>query len=335
MTRSAHRESNFELLRLICMLMVLATHAVGYVQYSHLTGTEGYIRLIASQFCLVCVDVFVMISGWFGIKASWKGAANLLFQVIFCATLCFIVFLAVGLPVSFRQNLAPYLLFGSGYWFVVSYLVLYALSPVLNSFIKSASKKEFISVIAAFFLAEFVFGYLLDVGHFDYGFSPLFFIGIYLLARYVKIYPDRCFSLEWYYDILIYVAVTALSILGFIYGYKWFGMGFHLNHYDSPLCLVASLYFLLFFSKINISSKVINWLASSAFAIYLIHTNNLVLPYFRELFNHISEWFALPARFCISALASLIIAFLCIIADKPRILLWKWLSTIGIRRSTR
>lgn len=328
MTRSAHRESNFELLRLICMLMVLATHAVGYVQYSHLTGTEGYIRLIASQFCLVCVNVFIMISGWFGIKASWKGAANLLFQVIFCATLCYIVFLAVGLPVSFRQNLAPYLLFGSGYWFVVSYLVLYALSPVLNSFIKSASKKEFISVIAAFFLAEFVFGYLLDVGHFDYGFSPLFFIGLYLLARYVRLYPEKYFTLPWHRDLLIYVMVTTLSIVGFIFGYKWYDMGFHLNHYDSPLCLVASLYFLLLFSKIKFNSKTVNWLASSAFAIYLIHTNNLVLPYFRECFNHISEWFDLPVRCCVSFLSVLIIAFLCIIVDKPRILIWKWVTKI-------
>lgn len=328
MTRSAQRESNFELLRLICMLMVLATHAIGYVQYSHLTGAEGYIRLIASQFCLVCVDVFVMISGWFGIKASWKGAANLLFQVIFCATLCYIVFLAVGLPVSFRENLAQYLLFGSGYWFVVSYLILYALSPVLNSFIQSASKKESISVIAAFFLAEFVFGYLLDVGHFDYGFSPLFFIGLYLLARYVRLYPEKCFTLSWHLDLLIYVMVTTLSIVGFIYGYKLFGMGFHLNHYDSPLCLVASLYFLLLFSKTKFDSKTVNWLASSAFAIYLIHTNNLVLPYFRECFIHISEWFDLPVRCGVSFLSVLIIAFLCIIADKPRILIWKWVTKL-------
>lgn len=328
MTIFAQRESNFELLRLICMLMVLSTHAIGYVQYSHLTGAEGYIRLIASQFCLVCVNVFVMISGWFGIKASWKGVANLLFQVFFCATLCYLVFMAVGLPVSFRENLAPYLLFGSGYWFVVSYLVLYALSPVLNSFIKSASKKEFLSVIAAFFLAEFVFGYLLDVGHFDYGFSPLFFIGLYLLARYVKLYPGKYLTLSWHCDLLIYAAVTTLSIAGFIYGYKWFGMGFHLNHYDSPLCLVASLYFLLFFSKVKFNSKMVNWLASSAFAIYLIHTNNLVLPYFRECFNQIHELFDLPVRCCASFLTVLLIACLCIMADKPRILIWKWITSI-------
>lgn len=328
MNRSAQRESNFELLRLICMLMVLATHAIGYVQFSHLTGAEGYTRLVASQFCLVCVNVFVMISGWFGIKASWKGAANLLFQVFFCATLCYMVFLAVGLPVSFRENLAPYLLFGSGYWFVVSYLVLYALSPVINSFIQNASKKELSGVIAAFFLAEFVFGYLLDVGHFDYGFSPLFFIGLYLLARYVRLYPEKCFTLAWHCDLLIYVAVTTLSIAGFICGYKWFGMGFHLNHYDSPLCLVASLYFLLFFSKVKFNSKFVNWLASSSFAIYLIHTNNLVLPYFRECFNQISEWFDLPVRCCASFFTVLLIACLCIIADKPRILIWKWITKL-------
>lgn len=320
------RSSNFELLRLVCMLMVVGCHAIGYVNASDLTGIQGILKLTVSQFLLVCVNVFVMISGWFGIKANWKGAAKLLFQVLFCATLCYMVFLALGLPVSFRENLAPYLLFGSGYWFVVSYLILYALSPVLNTFAQNASKRDYEFALAAFFLVEFIMGYLLDVGHFDYGFSPLFFIGLYLLSRYVRLYPSKCFSLAKHYDILIYTTATVLSIVGFYFGYKLFGMGFHLNHYDSPFAVVASLFFLLFFSKLNISSKTINQLAASAFAIYLFHTNNLVYPYFKKCFESISTSFALPVGCCVSTLAVIVIAMICILADKPRVLIWRWIT---------
>ena len=191
---SSKRQSNLELLRLVAMLMVMVCHAIGYVNETDLAGTAGVAKLAVSQLCLVCVNVFVMISGWFGIKASLKGAAKLLFQVWFLALLCFSVFAALGLPVSFKKDLLPYLLFGYGYWFVVSYLILYVLSPVLNAFAEKASKKEFRWVLIAFFAAEFVFGFLLDAGHFDYGFSPLFFIGLYLLARYTRLYPDKLFS---------------------------------------------------------------------------------------------------------------------------------------------
>ncbi|MBR5660193.1 MAG: acyltransferase [Bacteroidales bacterium] len=314
------------MLRLVSMLMVVGCHALGYVNENDLTDPEGVLKLIVSQFLLVCVNVFVMISGWFGIKASWKGLANLLFQVFFCAILCFLLFLAAGLPVSFRQNLAPYLLFGSGYWFVVSYLILYAVSPVLNTFVQNASKRDFVIALAAFFLAEFIFGYLLDVGHFDYGFSPLFFIGLYLLARYARLYPGKCFSMAKRYDILIYIVATVLSIFGFYFGYKLFGMGFHLNHYDSPLAVAASLFLLIFFSKLNFKSKAINWLATSAFAIYLFHTNNLIYPYFKKCFEYISSSFTLPVRYCVSTLAVVLIALICILADKPRVLIWKWIT---------
>ncbi len=316
------RQSNFELLRLIAMLMVMIGHAIGYVQETDLTGIQGVCKMAVGQLCLVCVNVFVMISGWFGIKASWKGAGALLFQVFFIASLCYLVFWAIGLPVSFKNDLVPYLLFGKGYWFVVSYLILYAISPVLNAFIERASEKEFRYALIFFFLAEFVYGFLLDTGHYAYGFSPLAFIGLYLLSRYANLYPGKLFSFDKWTDLAVYAGVSVISMFGFWFGYKWFGMGFHLNHYDSPLAVIASIYFLLFFSKLNFQSKAINRLAVSAFAIYLLHENSLIRPYYRGLISGISDQFSLIPAVMLSLCAILVIAFICILVDQPRIWLW-------------
>lgn len=317
------RQSNFELLRLIAMLMVMVCHANGYVQEADLVGLPGISKLAVGQLCLVCVNVFVMISGWFGIKASWRGAAKLIFQVWFLALFCFAVFAVAGLPVSFKKDLLPYLLFGSGYWFVASYLILYALSPVLNIFVEQASKKRFVCVLVAFFLAEFIYGFLLDAGHFDYGFSPLSFIGLYLLARYVKLYPGKWFSFRIGTDLGIYLGVSILSMIGFWFGYKWFGMGFHLNHYDSPLAIVATLYFLLFFSKLHFQSKAINWLAVSAFAIYLIHENALVSPHYHQLFDYLRESVSLAVWYPLMFAVVIILGLGFILFDKLRLLAWK------------
>ncbi len=316
------RQSNFELLRLVSMIMVMLGHASGYVEEGDLAGAYGVSKLFVNQLCLVSVDVFVMISGWFGIRASAKGAFKLLFQVWFLALLCFFVFYALGLPVSFKKDLLPYLLFGSGYWFVVSYLVLYALSPVLNAFVEHATKKEFVSTLTAFLLTAFVFGFLLDKGHFDLGFSPLSFIGLYLLARYSRLYPGKLFSLNKTMDILIYLGATVISALLFWGGYKWFGMGFHLNHNDSPLNIVAALYLLLYFSKIQFQSRFVNWLAASAFAMYLIHEHSLVSPYFHQLFHHLFDAVPLAAYYPLMIILLFLMGFTFIVIDKIRLLIW-------------
>ena len=316
------RQSNFELLRIICMIMVLACHANGYVNEEDLVGSQGVIRVLINQFFLVCVNVFVMISGWFGIKASWKGAGKLLFQVVYIILLCAGASLLLGLPVSFKKDMLPYLLFGKGYWFVVAYLILYTLSPILNAFIEHTGQKEYRNVLIAWLVVEFIYGFLLGSEYFFFGFSPLSFIGLYLLARYARLYPGKWFSLGKGYDFAIYGALTLVSTVLFWFGYKVFGMGFHLNHYDSPFAILSSLYFLLTFSKMDIQSKAINWLASSAFAIYLIHENPVVSPWYHGLFLNLSTKFPSAIVYPLALGLILIIGLVCILVDKPREWLW-------------
>ena len=317
------RQSNFELLRLICMFMILAAHASGYLNEADLVGGHGVFRLLVNQFCLVGVDVFVLISGWFGIKASFRGAGKLLFQVLYVTVICLIVSLLAGLPVSFREDVLPSLLLGRSYWFVVSYMILFAISPVLNAFVEKATQETFRTVLLVWFGLEFFYGFLLDAGHFDYGFSTLSFIGLYLLARYVRLYPGRLSSFSAWTDAGIYTGLTLLSALFFWYGYKWFGMGFHLNHYDSPLAILAALYLLLAFSKINLQSRTVNWLAASAFAIYLIHEQDLVSPYYHQLFHNLGQWLPAPAVVPVAIALLLLVGLACILVDRPREWLWR------------
>ena len=267
-----------------------------------------------------------MLSGWFGIRASWKGAAKLLFQVVFVAVLCFAVFAALGQPVSFKNDLFPYLAFGYGYWFVISYLVLYALSPVLEAFIRDVSESNFRKALYFIFAAEMVYGYILGEGSYGFGFSPIAFISIYLLARYTRMYPGKLFALNKTYDLLVYVLATVLSIIGLWFGYKLFGMGFHLNHYDSPLAIIASLYFLLFFSKLKIDSQTINWLAASAFAIYLFHENSLVSPYYHQLFSWLEDTLPISAFYPLMFILLFFIGLIILFVDKLRLFLWKRIS---------
>ena len=83
------RESNFELLRIVAMLMVVFLHCNYYSlgeitpRLFHAEPCASFMRAFIEQLCVICVNVFILISGWFGIKASFKGAVSLLFQVFF------------------------------------------------------------------------------------------------------------------------------------------------------------------------------------------------------------------------------------------------------------
>ena len=85
------RKSNFELLRIFAMMLVLLVHAnylsLGSVTQSEITTSPfgGFVRIFCEQLCIVSVNLFVLISGWFGIRPTLKKFATLLFQILFIA----------------------------------------------------------------------------------------------------------------------------------------------------------------------------------------------------------------------------------------------------------
>ena len=154
------------------------------------------------------------------------------------------------------------------------------------------------------------------------------FVGLYLLAAYIRKYPNKLTTLSKGWDFAIWFGITIVSVLLFYFGNKYLGVGFHLNHNYSPLVIAASAYFLLGFSKINMGyKKFINWCGASAFAIYLVHENNLVKPYYAEFKHYLFENLSLPRYFAVVIPAILIISLACILIDKLRIFVWNKLTS--------
>ena len=56
---------------------------------------------------------------------------------------------------------------------------------------------------------------------------------------------------------------------------------------DNPLVIFASVLLLLSFNKLKIQSRVINWFATSCFAVYLIHYSPFVYPYLMSFMRSI------------------------------------------------
>lgn len=139
-----NRKSNIELLRIIAMFMILGLH-VNYLAVTAPNAQDiatspliSFMRIFMENICIVGVNVFVLISGWFGINFKTKGLSSFLFQCIFISLLIFIAFAVTGeVEVNQRNIMSVFLIYKNAYWFVWAYLFLYILAPVLNSFISS------------------------------------------------------------------------------------------------------------------------------------------------------------------------------------------------------
>ena len=77
-----------------------------------------------------------------------------------------------------------------------------------------------------------------------------------------------------------YVLITILLSVIWVYA-SWQGLDFVTNKvplYSNPLIILSSLLLLLYFSRMTIKSRVLNKVAVSSLAVYLLHCNPSIYP---------------------------------------------------------
>lgn len=335
------RLSNIELLRILCMFGVLMVHAdfgaLDIPTKQELIDKTGFCisRTFFESFAIVAVNTFVLLSGWFGIRFKLETLAKLIFQCLFFTCIIYSLYITFGGGTVTVEGVKSCIMLTKNVWFVKCYIGLFLLSPVLNSFVEHSDRKTFKYVIIYFFVFQSVFGWIFEAQDWiQNGYSAWSFIGLYLLARYVKVYKPRLSCLKKKYDITIYAVfstLTALCMLLFIYTNK-FTYFILFMHYTSPLIIIAALYLLLFFSKINIISKRINWIAASSFAVYIQHFMIFPLIMIPLIKNVVEKNSAFLSLILVSLL---LIGFfaIAILTDKVRIFVWNNFMNYFIKKN--
>lgn len=266
------RLSNFELLRLLCMLMVLNLHS--FFGWQHGTGIWQAVDFFRESTSICAVDCFVLISGYFGIKWKFKSFFNLFFQLFFYSIGVYLVAVACGVVGwDLKSFLMRFACLSTDSWgFVVSYVILYFCSPVLNVFAEKHSAKMLFAYVIVFVLALNLVSFTASSA---FTYSVVYLIG--RLLRKIKIESVKIPAaiLYWITTVTIFVNVYFVLFKMFnissaeIVGKRPVGsIGYD---YAAPLVILQAVTLFSLFSKIKLESKFINWCASSAFAIFLIH----------------------------------------------------------------
>ena len=291
------RQSNVELLRIITMILVMIVHAnfralsAPTVADTVSAPSSAFLRFLTESFSIICVNVFVLISGWFGIHFNWRRFIEFLFQVFFFGIIIYAVICLVD-PHKIRLIKNVFMTNAWNYWFVKCYLFLYIISPILNAFVEKATKKEFLTILILFFIIQTFYGWATNgITWFNRGYSGISFAGLYLLARYVRLYPAKWFCHSLKFDLLVYLVFVAVNtVCAFFFTRTGHApISTRLFLYTSPFVILAAVHFLLLFTKFTFTSKTINWIAASCFAIYLTHSNSFLAG---PCYDHIiRNWF--------------------------------------------
>lgn len=267
------RESNMELLRIASMLMVLMVHfdaaSVGFPSDVSLAAMDArdWWRLVTESAVIIGVNCFTLISGYFGIRLRVRSTAGFWFEcvaysVAIASMACLLKpekFDLVYWADSWLVLSHPKL------WYVPAYFMLMLVSPLVNRGMAALTVRQNI-ILTSIFVAWNIWGGWVWWASFNpTGYTPIQLIMVYMIGRCIRLSPRVSESGKWIWAVVYFLA-TALVLFSAIFVDCTRGFA-----YNSPFVLLQSVAFFMFFLGLRLRSRLVNFLARSAFAVYLVH----------------------------------------------------------------
>ena len=290
------RQGNMELLRIIAMLMVVILHYLGKGQaVTSMTEDTGILNLCLWFFeamCIVTINLYILISGYFLVDAKWKISrlVSLWLQVMFYSAGVPVVCLVLGIGEVGKWGLYDWInvLFPiqmEHYWFMTAYVVLYLLVPVLSMGIKQMTRKQHELVLLGLLLFFSVPKSILPVGiptdrfGYDYG----WFVCLFMIAAYIRIYGIPFLSNKRRGFAVYILSITGIWGISFLCGVlsrKGLPLMYAMDMlycYNHILVLTASVGLFYVFRYMEIpQGKITDMICKVApytLGVYLLHEN--------------------------------------------------------------
>lgn len=324
------RESNIELLRIFCMLLIIAHHCVvhgGILNTNFLVN-----KIVASLFLPVgkiCFITFIAISMWFFIDSDFSPTR-------FLKTWCQVFFYSVSFTIisfviegrfslnDFLSSLFP--IAGNSHGFASSYLLFYLCLPFIVLATKNLRKKQARYLLLILFYAQvlsqiigFIFQYYQPI------YSELtLFIFSYVLMLNLKKWPPSFIQNK---KILLLTLVGIYILLLESNYVSLFGKNNKIVDFiisvsgsESSLLIIIAGFTLFFIAKdIRVKkSGVINKVASYTFGILLIHDHNYFRNILWQYFCETPLWYSSKIFIIILIICVIVIFLICSLIDYLR-----------------
>jgi len=253
-SHSSSRNSSIELFRIIATFFVLIAHFNGWFVGGLPQSLDfGTFNWRWCQFFIigatgVCVNLFLIISGYFGLKFKISSFVQISLILIgiyipFSLMYRFVTWKTISLTgagyvgdvlYSFYSNF--FFISKAGY-FVQCYLMLIFFSPILNSFIQNNSRRNVLLWVLLFWFIEFWFGCVQNIENFGFnkGYSIIHFVLIYMMARLVALYKIELLRIPSYIWWCGYAFCSVILSVMYGVGIFW--------DYANPINIVSSFFY--------------------------------------------------------------------------------------------
>lgn len=321
------RQSNFELLRIIAMFLIVLHHFCvhGIFPLWNIVNVGGNsFNTYACEFLSIggkiAVDIFIFITGYFMVNTDFRLEKffNLYLKTIFYSVLIMFFFAYFGqykMPSFLNYALLP--MNSVNYWFISKYLFLYMLTPFINIFIRHSGKKMHLSLIVLLF---FFWSMLFTLTGLNFSFSELgWFVFLYITGAYIRLYPNKLYDNNKL-NLLSLFAMCILSILILLgLNHSHFVPMFEATKYMSDssfIIVIISLNIFFLFKNLKIQNSLINSAAQSVLGVYLIHDNVLVGPFLWVGLLNVIKYMKSEYFIPMAILTSFTVFVVCILLDK-------------------
>lgn len=302
------RSSNIELLRIVCMLAIIAHHCIIHGGGSTMDNCGN--KLIGMLFIplgKICFCAFVAISAWFTVDSKFKASRFLKvwFEILFynLVFMALTSLLGTGYAPEITWNNwlgAFFPMFGNSHGFAASYAVYYLLTPFL-AMIKDRLNQKSAGLLVVLLFGIQVFSSLLSI--FTQYSQPipselLLFVFFYFTAYYLKKWPfgfqtNRLISV---FTFMLIYGVSLLSWIGYAYDPEHATIYSHLGLLVANESSIGNILagFALFFFAQSITIPhipAINMIATTTFGILLYHDHNYFRPVVWHRFVQASTWY--------------------------------------------
>ncbi len=293
------RQANFELLRIVAMMMIIVLHYLNksdlILLYTQERSMVNYATHMIEAFCIVAVNCYVLLSGYFLAESAWKPGrvVSLVAQILFYSLLIPVVLICVGIVSPGELSVYSWLNFAlpvetEHYWFGTAYLVMYALAPVLAAGAKAVEKKTLqVSIVfLVFFFSIWKSLVPAKLATDRYGYEYGWFLCLFLIAVYLRLYG--CPKLEKKRNaVFLYIGMSLgiflLTALSGVLAQALAPFSYYMDMpdtYNHILCLLGSVGFFMIFKNMKPwEGKTADWvrrLAPYTFGVYLLHEHELV-----------------------------------------------------------
>lgn len=329
----AERSSNLKLMRIICILLIIAHHYVvnsgvtGLYDFDNITWNMIYLQVFG-MFGKMAINCFTLITGYFMINKSitLKKFLKIYLEVKFYYLLFYLIFLISGYePFSLKGLIKTVfnVCYEAGESYVATYIVFFLFIPILNMLIKAMSQKQYKYLI----LLLFTYFTVLSTFMLHETFNFLgWMITMYFVGGYIRLYPCKIFesAKTALYGIIISLVLMVLSLTVIDYtGFMGLDSYFFFHDSHKFLAVTLSVSIFLFFKNINIrNSRIINTAAASTFGILLIHANSSTMRRFLwgTVFDNVSMY---NSKYIVlhSIFAVVMVYLVCLILDMIRIII--------------